>query len=332
MAGLLPPATIAAVRQRAAAVGVGADRVLPVAGHLSEEVYLKALGASLGVAFEPLDDAARPRCPVDDDAPDRKRIDGVVAACRRRRADGGGGAARVRGAPADRLAAGQAGIGATLPLHDRRAAQPLRAAPCRRGHRRARHRPAQGDLPGPVRRPTRRAHDVGPARAPRPRGDRRQHRRAGPGAGRDPGGAVPVLARLALCRCLHPAPSPPPPAIADDALPIYSVIAALYREAASIDGLLHAIERLDYPPEKLDVIIALEADDRDTRAAIATRCNRIPISVITVPEGGPRTKPKALNAALPFARGSFTVIYDAEDRPEPDQLRRALQAFDDRRQ
>ncbi|MGA7974474.1 MAG: glycosyltransferase [Pseudolabrys sp.] len=119
------------------------------------------------------------------------------------------------------------------------------------------------------------------------------------------------MAQLALCRCLHPR----------------AVVAALYREAASIDGLLHAIERLDYPPEKLDVIIALEADDRDTRAAIATRCNRIPISVITVPEGGPRTKPKALNAALPFARGSFTVIYDAEDRPEPDQLRRALQAF-----
>jgi cellulose synthase/poly-beta-1,6-N-acetylglucosamine synthase-like glycosyltransferase len=46
-----------------------------------------------------------------------------------------------------------------------------------------------------------------------------------------------------------------------------------------------------------------------------------------VPAVGPRTKPKALNMALPFARGSFTVVYDAEDRPEPGQLRRALQAF-----
>ena len=53
----------------------------------------------------------------------------------------------------------------------------------------------------------------------------------------------------------------------------------------------------------------------------------MPISVIRVPASGPRTKPKALNAALPFARGTFTVIYDAEDRPEADQLRRALQAF-----
>jgi cellulose synthase/poly-beta-1,6-N-acetylglucosamine synthase-like glycosyltransferase len=49
--------------------------------------------------------------------------------------------------------------------------------------------------------------------------------------------------------------------------------------------------------------------------------------VIVAPAAGPRTKPKALNAALPFARGIYTVIYDAEDRPEPGQLRQALDAF-----
>jgi cellulose synthase/poly-beta-1,6-N-acetylglucosamine synthase-like glycosyltransferase len=83
----------------------------------------------------------------------------------------------------------------------------------------------------------------------------------------------------------------------------------------------------DYPPEKLDVIIAVEADDHATRAALAARRCPIPISVIPVPVAGPRTKPKALNVALPFARGTFTVIYDAEDRPEVDQLRSALRAF-----
>ncbi len=117
------------------------------------------------------------------------------------------------------------------------------------------------------------------------------------------------------------------PGLPDDALPVYTIIAALYREAASVDGLLTAIERLDYPAEKLDVILAVEADDRDTRAAIAARNSRIPIAVVPVPTQGPRTKPKALNVALPFARGTFTVIYDAEDRPEPNQLRQALQAF-----
>ena len=53
----------------------------------------------------------------------------------------------------------------------------------------------------------------------------------------------------------------------------------------------------------------------------------MPVTIIPVPNQGPRTKPKALNVALPFARGTFTVIYDAEDRPEPNQLRLALQAF-----
>jgi cellulose synthase/poly-beta-1,6-N-acetylglucosamine synthase-like glycosyltransferase len=53
----------------------------------------------------------------------------------------------------------------------------------------------------------------------------------------------------------------------------------------------------------------------------------LPITLVRVPVAGPRTKPKALNVALPFARGTFTAIYDAEDRPEPDQLRQALQAF-----
>jgi cellulose synthase/poly-beta-1,6-N-acetylglucosamine synthase-like glycosyltransferase len=113
----------------------------------------------------------------------------------------------------------------------------------------------------------------------------------------------------------------------DDALPVYTVIAALYREAASVDRLLSAIERLDYPVEKLDVILAVEADDRATRAAIAARSTRLPISIVAVPVGGPRTKPKALNFALPFARGTFAVIYDAEDNPDPGQLRCSLQRF-----
>jgi glycosyltransferase XagB len=90
---------------------------------------------------------------------------------------------------------------------------------------------------------------------------------------------------------------------------------------------LQAIERLDYSREKLDVILAVEADDGDTQVAIAARTSRMPITIVAVPAAGPRTKPKALNVALPFARGSFTVIYDAEDRPEPDQLRHALEAF-----
>ncbi len=83
----------------------------------------------------------------------------------------------------------------------------------------------------------------------------------------------------------------------------------------------------DYPPEKLDVKLVLEADDHETRRALARLELGPPFTVITAPPFGPRTKPKALNVALPFARGSFTVVYDAEDVPEPDQLWRAFVAF-----
>jgi cellulose synthase/poly-beta-1,6-N-acetylglucosamine synthase-like glycosyltransferase len=116
-------------------------------------------------------------------------------------------------------------------------------------------------------------------------------------------------------------------AIAHEALPIYTIIAPLHREARVVDQLLSAIERLAYPAEKLDVIVIVEADEPATHAAITRRRHGLPITVVPAPPAGPRTKPKALNIALELARGSFVAIYDAEDRPESHQLRRALEAF-----
>jgi cellulose synthase/poly-beta-1,6-N-acetylglucosamine synthase-like glycosyltransferase len=113
----------------------------------------------------------------------------------------------------------------------------------------------------------------------------------------------------------------------DDQLPVYTVIAALYREAKLVEQLMRAIDALDYPREKLQVILAIEPNDLATRAAIA-RLGPMPhVQVLIASATGPQTKPKALNCALPFARGSFTAVFDAEDRPDPGQLRAALDAF-----
>ncbi|MGA7251451.1 MAG: glycosyltransferase family 2 protein [Pseudolabrys sp.] len=127
----------------------------------------------------------------------------------------------------------------------------------------------------------------------------------------------------------HPTPSAlePSPDTQHEQEPLYSIIVPLRGEARVVDQLLSTIERLNYPPEKLDVIIAVEAKDDATRAAITARKHRIPITVIPVPAVGPAAKPKALNVALPFARGTFTVIYDAEARPERNQLRAGLKVF-----
>lgn len=115
---------------------------------------------------------------------------------------------------------------------------------------------------------------------------------------------------------------------ADDAdLPIYTVMAALHREGAVVASLLEAIERIDYPAAKLDVKILVEQGDDETLAALRRRPPRAGVEVLVLPPGGPRTKPRALNAGLLSARGEFITVYDAEDRPDPRQLRTAVAAF-----
>ena len=133
---------------------------------------------------------------------------------------------------------------------------------------------------------------------------------------------------LRLYGSLRPRPPPPVlPRLPDRQLPTYTVIAALYREASSVERLMEAIGAFDYPREKLQVIVVLEPNDLATRAAIA-RLGVMPhLGVLIAPVAGRQTKPKALNCALPFARGAFTAVFDAEDRPDPGQLRAALDAF-----
>jgi cellulose synthase/poly-beta-1,6-N-acetylglucosamine synthase-like glycosyltransferase len=115
--------------------------------------------------------------------------------------------------------------------------------------------------------------------------------------------------------------------VPDNALPYYSVIVALYREARVAAPLVEALQRIDYPPEKLDIKLVCEPDDAATIAALKALALDPHFEILTAPTAGPRTKPKALAAALPFARGDYLVIYDAEDVPEPDQLRAALAAY-----
>jgi cellulose synthase/poly-beta-1,6-N-acetylglucosamine synthase-like glycosyltransferase len=118
-----------------------------------------------------------------------------------------------------------------------------------------------------------------------------------------------------------------PEPVAEKNLPTYSIVVALYRESAAVGELVEALGRLNYPIEKLDIKLVLEPDDLETRATIDAMNLTEPFEVVIAPAAHPKTKPKALNAALPFCRGEFLAIYDAEDRPEPDQLRLALDAF-----
>ncbi len=104
-------------------------------------------------------------------------------------------------------------------------------------------------------------------------------------------------------------------------LPRVSVLVPLLREEAVTGRLLDALAAMDYPAPLLDIKLVLEEDDAITSAAIKRADLPPTIDVITVPADGLRTKPRAMNYALPFCEGEIVGVYDAEDRPDPDQLR-----------
>src|SRR3990167_4933468 len=110
-------------------------------------------------------------------------------------------------------------------------------------------------------------------------------------------------------------------------LPVYTILCPLYREAAVLLDFLDALDKLDWPKTKLDAILLLEEDDGETQRAVLLRELPSYVRSVVVPASQPRTKPKACNYGLSLARGEYLVIFDAEDRPDPLQLRKAYLGF-----
>ena len=110
-------------------------------------------------------------------------------------------------------------------------------------------------------------------------------------------------------------------------LPVYSILCPLYREAHILPGFLEAIAKIDWPKEKLDVLLLLEENDEPTIAAAREMGLPSYVRIVVVPHSMPKTKPKACNYGLAFAKGEYLVIYDAEDIPDPLQLKKAYLGF-----
>lgn len=107
-------------------------------------------------------------------------------------------------------------------------------------------------------------------------------------------------------------------------LPCVSILVPLLREAKVAQKLLNGLAALDYPVALLDIKLVLEEDDIVTRAAIDRMDLPPNMEVISVPAGNMKTKPRAMNYALPLCRGEIVGVYDAEDRPEPSQIRKVV--------
>ena len=137
--------------------------------------------------------------------------------------------------------------------------------------------------------------------------------------------------RLSAASCLHrrhQAEMTDAPALPPMPHPVYTVLVALHREAEMLPDLVAALARLRWPRSKLEVMLVCEADDPETIAAAqAAILDQPGFEIVLVPPSPLRTKPKALNVALPLATGEFLVLYDAEDEPHPDQLEAAWRAF-----
>jgi cellulose synthase/poly-beta-1,6-N-acetylglucosamine synthase-like glycosyltransferase len=137
---------------------------------------------------------------------------------------------------------------------------------------------------------------------------------------------IPALLRLAAAISRPPQP-PPVPLLGDSDLPVYTVLVPLRDEAHMVGQLAEALRRIDYPPEKLDVLFVVETRSLATVTAVQQELADPRFELVLVPDAMPRTKPKALNYAMPLVRGEHLVVYDAEDIPEARQLRLAASTF-----
>jgi cellulose synthase/poly-beta-1,6-N-acetylglucosamine synthase-like glycosyltransferase len=137
--------------------------------------------------------------------------------------------------------------------------------------------------------------------------------------------ALIVLRAAAVLAALRPAP--PRPQAGTGLLPVVSVMVPLFREENIARHLVGRLEKLTYPKELLDICLVTEESDQVTREALSS--TRLPhwMRIISVPNGSLKTKPRALNFAVDFCRGSIIGIYDAEDAPEPDQIDRVVRRF-----
>jgi cellulose synthase/poly-beta-1,6-N-acetylglucosamine synthase-like glycosyltransferase len=110
-------------------------------------------------------------------------------------------------------------------------------------------------------------------------------------------------------------------------LPVYTILIPMYKEVESLPNMVAAMQDMDYPQEKLDIKLILEEDDHETiSAAIALKLTHN-FEIIRVPNSSLRTKPKACNYALRFAKGEYVTVFDADDIPEPMQLKKSIAMF-----
>ena len=107
--------------------------------------------------------------------------------------------------------------------------------------------------------------------------------------------------------------------------PPVTVVIAVHNGAAFLEGKLESILALDYPRDRVQVLVASDGST-DATAEIAARFEPHGIVLLRLPRRG---KAAALNGALAQARGDIVVLTDVRQRLAPDSLRMLVENFSD---
>jgi len=136
-----------------------------------------------------------------------------------------------------------------------------------------------------------------------------------------------VIAAAGMRRRPQPGTGHPGTDLPGEQLPGYTILVPAYQEQDVIGDMIRCLEKLDYPKDRLEALILVERRDTATKEAIMAAAPAEFIRIVEIPAGKPQTKPRSCNAGLLLAKGELIVVYDAEDRPDPGQLRLVAAQF-----
>jgi cellulose synthase/poly-beta-1,6-N-acetylglucosamine synthase-like glycosyltransferase len=115
-----------------------------------------------------------------------------------------------------------------------------------------------------------------------------------------------------------------PPTLADADLPSLSVLIAAYNEAAVIEERIRNALRLDYPPEKLEIVVASDGSSDATPDLVSRYAGR-GVRLLHNPQR--RGKAATLNSAIPELKGDIVLLSDANTHTDPSAARKLVRWF-----
>ena len=112
-------------------------------------------------------------------------------------------------------------------------------------------------------------------------------------------------------------------------LPTINIIVPLKDEEKVTERLLNALIRLNYPPEKKEIVLVEDGSSDRTPEICKDYATRCPETIKYFHRDVSTGKPSAINFGFKQAKGEIVAVFDADNVPEPDTLLNAAEYFTD---